>query len=139
MKIGRRGLFAIFVIVLVASVGAFGITEAELKPFKGRVIKRITIIRKNIFDDELMRRSHFYYRWANSVHIKTRESVVRRELLYHVGDTLDVVKVIETERNLRLMGFIGEVITSPKRDGFNGVDLAITITDLWTTKIASSL
>lgn len=139
MKLGHRGLFAAFVIALVASVSAFGITDAELRPYQGKIIKSITIIRKNVFDDEMIHNSHFYYRWANSVHIKTRESVVRREVLFHVGDTLDVVKVIETERNLRLMGFIGEVVTSPKLNGHDGVDLTITTTDLWTTKIASSL
>jgi outer membrane protein assembly factor BamA len=139
MKKGHRALFAACVIALIASASAFGTTDAELKPYKGKIIKSITIIRKNIFDDEVMHKPHFYYRWANSVHIRTRESVVRRELLFHVGDTLDIVKVIETERNLRLMGFIGEVVTSPKLDGPDGVDLTITTTDLWTTKIASSL
>ena len=126
-----------FLSIPLASI--FGTTPAALKPYEGKIIKSITIVRKNVFDDELARKYHFYYRWANRVHVRTKETVIRRELLFHVGDSLDVERIIETERNLRLMGFIGDVTTKPELNGPDEVDLTVTTTDLWTTKIALSL
>jgi hypothetical protein len=48
------------------------------------------------------------YHAANWIHISTRPGVVRRELLFAVGDSLDSLKVAETERTLRAYQFINE-------------------------------
>ena len=129
----------LFLILLTALIFAAGESpaneiEKDLQPYLGRVIRKIEIVRKNVFDDEIKSHPPFYYRWANSLHITTRESVIRRELLFAVGDTLDIQKVVETERNLRLAGFIGEVDIAAHPDGAHGVALSLTSTDLWTTK-----
>lgn len=106
----------------------------DLRPFAGMIINRIDIVRKNVFDDEMTSDPPFYYPLANSLHFVTRENVIRRELLFGLGDSLDIESVIETERNLRLSGFIGEVDISARADSVGGVDLLVTTTDLWTTK-----
>ncbi len=124
----------LIMIVLILPVMAAASELDDLRPFQGRVINEIIIIRKNIFDDEMLSNPPFYYRWANSLHIKTKENVVHRELLFDVGDTLDVQRIIETERNLRAGGFIGEIYIAAEPAGDSGVELAITTTDLWTTK-----
>ena len=41
------------------------------------------------------------FRFLNSIHIVTRESVIRDELLFQVGDPLDPTAIEETARNLR--------------------------------------
>jgi hypothetical protein len=109
-----------------------------LQPYDGKIIMKIDVVRKNVFDDMLTNENKppFYYRWANDLHVITRESVIRRELLFAVGDSLDPEKVIETERNLRLAGFIGDVEISAAKDGADGVDLVVNTSDMWTTKVS---
>jgi hypothetical protein len=67
--------------------------------------------------------SRFAYRAANALHIKTRPSVVRRELLFDVGDTLRAIDIAETERNLRAYPFIYEanVFVAPSDSGYADV------------------
>lgn len=129
----------IIAIILFSSVGCLAKTRFEyLKPYTGKIIMRIDVVRKNVFDDLMADddKPPFYYRWANDLHIMTKESVIRRELLFSVGDSLDPEKVVETERNLRLGGFIGEVKIGVTEDGADGVDLVVTTSDLWTTKVS---
>ena len=42
------------------------------------------------------------YRVANKLHVRTRDSVVARELLFDTGDSFDVALLEQTERNLRV-------------------------------------
>jgi hypothetical protein len=121
---------------LLASVGPLLASphDDDLKPYIGKIISKIDIVRKNVFDDQMLSDPHFYFRWGNSLHIVTRESVIRRELLFDIGDTLDPQLIIETERNMRGAGFIGEVEIAALPDGADAVELTITTTDLWTTK-----
>jgi outer membrane protein assembly factor BamA len=129
----------ILTFILIITAGCLANTRFDyLKPYAGKTIMKIDIVRKNVFDDLIANNdnSPFYYRWANDLHVMTRESVVRRELLFNVGDKLNPEKVIETERNLRLEGFIGEVEIRAVEDGADGVDLTVTTSDLWTTKVS---
>jgi hypothetical protein len=111
----------------------------KLAAYQGRPIHKISIVRKNVFDDEMLSNPPFYFRWANSLHIVTRENVVRREILFDIGDTLDIQRVFETERNLRAGGFIGEIDIVATPDSNNGIELTIMTTDLWTTKAEAYL
>ncbi len=132
-------LSAIISIVILFSQNCLAYIDiSDLQPYTGRTITKIDIVRKNIFDDKIAsdHGSPFYYRWANSLHIMTRQSVIERELLFKVGNKLDLERIIETERNLRLGGFIGEVNIEAASDGADGVDLKVVTTDLWTTKVS---
>jgi len=42
--------------------------------------------------------------------LRTHDDIVRRELLFSVGDTVDAHRLAETERNLRRLLFLGDVI-----------------------------
>jgi outer membrane protein assembly factor BamA len=119
---------------ILLSSQAISSPEKELRPYSGQIIKQIDIVRKNVFDDEMLYDPPFYYRWANSLHILTREKVLRLYFLFNIGDSLDIEKVIETERNLRSGGFIGEITIDVFPDSAGGVDLTVITTDLWTTK-----
>ncbi len=68
-------------------------------------IDTIIIHRRNIFGS----RSGWIGSAANSLHILTREDVIRRELLFEPGDPPDPDLFDETERNLRALGIIGDV------------------------------
>src|SRR5688500_10820338 len=84
------------------------------------VISRITVRATDIFDFEFktyLRK--FPYTWANGLHIRTKERVIRQEFLFKVGDRLDPFLIAETERNLRALSFIraARVAKYPQRDG----------------------
>jgi outer membrane protein assembly factor BamA len=134
-------IFKLFILVIVifslAAAGEFP-SEENLKPYEGKIIKEITIIRNNVFANE-DGNLPFYFLWANKIHIITRKSVIEGELLFKVGEPLDIEKVIESARNIRLRMFIGEVeITATPHNG-EGVDITVTTYDNWTTKAAISL
>lgn len=70
------------------------------------------------------------FHWADAVHIKTRESVIRRELLFQEGGPLREEDLRESERNLRRFGFLRHVAVTRGEDG--AVD--VTTKDAWTTE-----
>jgi hypothetical protein len=74
------------------------------------------------------------YRAAAAVHVKTRESVIRKFLLFHEGDPYEPERLVETERNLRSLRFIkrASVVAGPAHDGV--VDVTVTTQDTWTTE-----
>lgn len=134
-------IFGLLTSAIVAIAGSsflpgFAIAAEDLAAYEGKIIKNIKIVRKNVFDDLIDEKTPFYYRWANSLHIKTRERIVRSELLFDVGQPLDIDKAVESERNLRLRGFIGEAFITAKPNGGDGVDLTVTTIDYWSTKIS---
>jgi len=70
------------------------------------IIESINIHRSNVFPgkpDEL----NGIEKFANKLHTITKEKVIERELLFVIGDTLDIELVTETERRLRTFDFLG--------------------------------
>ncbi|MBD3234721.1 MAG: hypothetical protein GF315_13430 [candidate division Zixibacteria bacterium] len=99
-------------------------------------ISSIEIDRMDVFDSELQKDNWFVYRWGNTLHILTKEWVIRDELLYDVGEELDTLKILETERNLRALEFIGDADTELNyNDDSSKVDVELTTSDQWTTII----
>ncbi|MBD3169559.1 MAG: hypothetical protein GF307_08755 [candidate division Zixibacteria bacterium] len=98
------------------------------------VIDEVKIIRKDVFDSELKEHNYFFYKWGNALHIRTRDWVIRDQLLYETGDDVDTLKILETERNLRSLDFIGDVETELEYNGDSSeVDVILTTNDQWST------
>jgi len=70
----------------------------------------------------------------NALHVKTRPSVVRKELLFRAGDTLDPRRLAETERNLRRRGIFRRVVIDTVRADGKLVARVFT-SDGWTTNV----
>ena len=104
--------------------------------YDGKIISKIVILRQDVFDDKIKRKTPFYYTWGNALHIITKERIIRSELLFELGEPVDSLRIIESQRNLRLRGFISEVFVTGKPNGADSVDLIVTTVDYWTTKIA---
>lgn len=71
----------------------------------------------------------FGYRVTNALHIMTRKHVVERELLFGVGDTLDILTLQETERNLRAYLFINEAKVTPYTDEYGATIVHVRTSD----------
>lgn len=95
-------------------------------------IRAIVIERQDVFSKE---QEHFWlFRLANKLHMRTKEPVVRRELLFKEGDTFDSILAAETERNLRGLRVFGSVSVTPHFVSDSLVDLLVETTDQWTTE-----
>jgi hypothetical protein len=82
-------------------------------PVRGDELPRITeiVIRTgNVFTKSEEEKSFFPYGLANAIHTVTRENLIRKELLFAVGDPLDLDRLAETERNLRATGLFRWVL-----------------------------
>ncbi|MFN8573681.1 MAG: BamA/TamA family outer membrane protein [Gemmatimonadaceae bacterium] len=94
-------------------------------------VSRIDIRRENIFDSTEANR--WYARVINRWHATTREFVVRRELLLHVGSPYDSALAAESARNLRRLGFFRSVRIDTVPNAL-GPEVRVTTKDRWTTK-----
>ena len=82
-----------------APARAAGAASADAPAPDAPRIESIEFRRVDVFSEEEER--WWVFRAANAIHAVTRESFVRRELLFAVGDPLDPTLLAETERNLR--------------------------------------
>ena len=97
----------------------------------------IEVVGREVFDD---RGGGLFapHRIANRVHVRTRDHVIRRELLFETGDPLDPELLEQTERNLRGLWFLRDarveaVEVDEDRDGRpERVDVFVTTWDRWS-------
>ena len=133
----RRIEFIAFLMLLFpwAPPHAFA-DENDIGRYQGRIIRKIDIVRKNVFDDRVEKGDLFIYGWANALHVVTKERVIRRELLFAAGDSLDAERILESQRNIRLTELIEDVEVAAMPVGADSVDLQIVSSDLWTMKVS---
>src|SRR5262249_57396770 len=90
----RRALLA------AASLGLLIALAASAQDAEPPRIGSIDVQSENVFGPEDTRRG-FLYRGANALHVVTRETTVRRWLLFSEGDPYDPALLVESERLLR--------------------------------------
>ncbi len=79
-----------------------------------------------------------YPQFLNLLHTRTREPVVRREVLLQVGDLWDPHRVLETERNLRRLFLLAvvKIVAVKGREG--GVAMLVVTKDKWSLRLSNS-
>ncbi|MFA5140569.1 MAG: hypothetical protein WC728_15170 [Elusimicrobiota bacterium] len=87
----------------------------------------VLIDRRDVFDPSVPGEDSWMFRTANRLHVRTREAVVRRDLLLGPGDAWDPLEALETERNLRSLPFLREAELSRQ-----GSALSVRTRDSWT-------
>jgi hypothetical protein len=96
------------------------------------VIGKIEIYVGKIFDPEVPGESGKLYRFANRLHIKTRDPVVRRQLLFKTGDPYSRRLLEESERLLRANRYLYDATIRPVGYRDNRVDIEVAVRDVWT-------
>jgi hypothetical protein len=99
-------------------------------------IDRVDIVRHDIFEADDGGRISWPYRLGNRLHVRTREDVIGRELLFTPDQCADAETLAQTERNLRGTGFLRDarVETVPAASGRPGaVDVRVSTWEKWTT------
>jgi hemolysin activation/secretion protein len=102
----------------------------------GPVIDTIEVVIEDVFEDGGLTPDYWAYRWANQLHVETKEAVIRRELLFREGEPVDEEALAQTERNLRALPFLrkARIETHPAgTDGEGAVRVRVVVGDSWST------
>jgi hypothetical protein len=106
-------------------------------PLLSQTIDSVEVITHDIFDTA-QARGNVLAGLMNALHVRTRSWVVRRELLFDVGDPFDVRRLEETERNLRRLGIFRDATVDTVRVAGRLVARVVTY-DGWTTSLETAL
>lgn len=108
--------------------------DASALASRGAVVGNVDITVDNVFDPSNPEEDKPLYRWANRVHMSTRESVIESVLLFEPGDPFDPRLLEESARLLRSRGYVAEATAVPSRydAATNTVDVDVRIRDAWT-------
>lgn len=133
--------------ILVSSVTAMalalftgplhGQTDSQESGCSQGSISGIDIDNRDIFDlDQIGDRPFSWaFKLANTLHVRTRRSFIRRELLFRDGECLEPFLLEESERILRGYRFISQasVTSIAQTDGSHRI--AVQTQDEWTTQM----
>ena len=103
------------------------------------VIGDIILVKQDVFDLSNPKENNAFYRLANRLHIITRDSVIKQQLLFASGDEFSKRLVEETERILRRNTFFYDASITPVNREDGTVDLQVDTRDVWTLKPGFSL
>ncbi|MCA9669004.1 MAG: hypothetical protein KC503_25590 [Myxococcales bacterium] len=110
------------------ALGKTGLTR-EPQP-EGKIIERVVVVREDI-----IAKSDPWPSLLNVVHVKTKEYIIRQELLKRAGDRWEQARIYETERNLRrlfILAVARTVACKSKKPGH--VILMVVTKDLWSIR-----
>ena len=100
----------------------------------GATIRAIHVTVDKIFDPNDPDEDKALYRWANRVHVLTRDEVIEDILLFAPGDPFVARLLDESARTLRARGFISEATVEPGEydAATNSVDVNVRVRDSWS-------
>lgn len=127
--------------VLLCGLAGRGALAAEAAPpmpspeeleASGAVIGEIRVVVGDVFDNRVEGEDTWLYRTANKLHVETRESVIRDQLLFKPGEPYRHRLVLENERLLRANDYLYEATIVPVAYDGHAVDLEVRTRDVWT-------
>lgn len=98
----------------------------------GAIIGDVVLEKRNIFDLSNPKEDKWLYRWANRLHVVTRDRVIRNQVLFEPGDAFSGRLLEETERIVRGNRFIFDARVEPIRYEDGVVDVRVTTQDVWS-------
>jgi len=113
-------------------------SASPFEEFTGRVIRNINIKILPPFGASVYDTGKYAItgigKTLNGLHINTRKYVVRRNLLFKKGDTLNPAILADNERILRDLNSIdnARIIVVPNSPGSDSVDLVVVAKDVWS-------
>ncbi len=114
-----------------ADAGSEVLDDAELSR-RGARIGEISIRVVDVFDTSDPAEDRRLFRLVNRLHPKTRESVIRRQLLVAPGDPYQPRLLRESERLLRRNRYLRDAEIRPVGVRRDRVDLEVEAHDVWT-------
>ena len=106
--------------------------EVEPAP-EGKRLEEVLVASENVFAP-----TDPYPLFLNLIHVRTREPVIRREVLLAAGDLWDTHRVAETERNLRRLFLLAVVKVVAVKGHDGGVALLVVTKDKWSLRLSNA-
>ena len=129
-RVGGWGVRVVCVLAALAAMGAGAVPDpSEVVP--GTPIVSVRIVRHDVFDLDDPATAARPYRWVDALHALTRENFIRSLLLFQVGDSLDPLRLAESELILRGTGFLNPVTISA-HPAPGGAEVVVETRDQWT-------
>ncbi len=113
-------------------------SEAYFLPYQHMVIRNISIKKINVFggsiDEPDKETNNKIEKIGNKIHIKTRDHVIRKYILFKENQRLDPFYIAESERLLREQPFIQDVKIQikPLTSSTDSIDVEILVKDNWS-------
>lgn len=107
------------------------ITSTRFDGLEGKRIRHIEYNTKSVFDKDDPKENNGLYMFLNKLHINTRPTVVRTQLLFQEGEQFNRQKVEESERILRRRPYLSNAYILPKAICADQVDLVVITQDSW--------
>lgn len=100
-------------------------------------ITRVFVDNHSIFDLDRVQveRLEWAYRLANRLHIRTRESFIRREIVFREGDCYTPFLMADSERVLRRLNFIADAEVYGIRQDDGNWHAVVDTRDEWSTRL----
>lgn len=108
------------------------IPDAKALEASGAQIGEIILDKRDIFDLSDPAENKWLYRWANRLHIPTRDGVIHNQLLFRAGDNFEQRVLDESARILRANRYIFDAGIEPVNYEDGVVDLRVTTQEVWT-------
>lgn len=125
-------------LLLSPDLAAAPLDEAQLEA-DHVIVGEVRLVKNNVFDTSNPQENNILYRLVNRLHMITKDSTIRRQLLFESGEIYSKRLVDESERILRGNTYFYDVSIKPvdRRDGV--VDLLVSTSDVWTLKPGLSI
>jgi hypothetical protein len=131
----RRVAAASLALLVLLFVPAHAASGDELD---GLTIVAIHFERFDIFDTTDPKTSLFFHRWANALHIVSKEEFLRSMLLFKEGDPYSSSAAAESARILRSLGIVNPVeIVARRVEG--GVEVSVETHDRWSLQLGGQV
>ncbi len=114
------------------------LAQKPYSTFEGKIIRNINIEALDPFEnsigDTISASKNFISRAGNSLHIQTKAFTIRNLLLIHKNQPFDALRVKESERLVRSMNYITDVLFYVKfaPESKDSVDIFIRALDKWS-------
>lgn len=113
--------------------------KVHFRDYQGRPISRLAFLTLPIFNEDDPEEDRGLYRLVNRLHIPTRMTPIRRQLLVRPGDPIDDDLIRESERILRDADYLYDAMILPGEVCPDGIELLVVVRDVWTLKLNASL
>ncbi|MGD0342246.1 MAG: hypothetical protein ABSA76_11150 [Bacteroidales bacterium] len=116
-------------------------SEAKYKKYSGKKIGKIMIQRLSVFGSDINDPDNFnpnkLESLLNKTHLNTNEFIVRKNLLFHEGDSLSPLLLSDNERILRQLPYIDDsrIIVVPVSE--NEVNIVVIVKDVYSLGITT--
>lgn len=113
--------------------------EVKFRPYEDLPIRRIDYITLPVFNEKDPDEDNWLYRGANWIHVLTRKSPLKRQILLREGQALDRERLRESERILRDANYLYDAMILPAVVCPDGIDLLVVVRDVWTLQFTGSV